>query len=151
MRGCFIGGLFCFLSAHSHFLAFWLRSSIVWGLPGQHRGRESTCRCRRRKRCIFHPRVGKVPWRRAWQPTPVFLPGESHGQRSLAGYSPRSRKESDMTEVTEHTDTLCGSSKCFTCTHVIVTQKAQQTQTVQHRFGGVVSWVGDACWQDFGQ
>ena len=33
--------------------------------------------------------VGTVPWRRAWQPTPVFLPGESHGQRSLAGYSPR--------------------------------------------------------------
>ena len=36
----------------------------------------------------FHPWVGKIPWRRAWQPTPVFLPGESHGQRSLAGYSP---------------------------------------------------------------
>ena len=42
--------------------------------------------------------VGKIPWRRAWQPTPVFLPGESHGQRSLAGYSPRGRKELDMTE-----------------------------------------------------
>jgi len=35
----------------------------------------------------FDPWVGKIPWRRAWQPTPVFLPGESHGQRSLAGYS----------------------------------------------------------------
>ena len=35
-----------------------------------------------------NPWVGKIPWRRAWQPTPVFLPGESHGQRSLAGYSP---------------------------------------------------------------
>ena len=34
------------------------------------------------------PRLGKIPWRRAWQPTPVFLPGEFHGQRSLAGYSP---------------------------------------------------------------
>ena len=42
--------------------------------------------------------VGKIPWRRAWQLTPVFLPGESHGQRSLAGYSPRGHKESDMTE-----------------------------------------------------
>ena len=40
------------------------------------------------------------PWRRAQQPTPVFLPGESHGQGSLAGYSPWSRKELDMTEVT---------------------------------------------------
>jgi len=38
------------------------------------------------------------PWRRAWQPTPVILPGEFHGQRSLAGYSPWSRKELDMTE-----------------------------------------------------
>ena len=43
---------------------------------------------------------GRFPWRRAWQPTPVFLPGESHGPRSLAGYSPQGRKESDMTEVT---------------------------------------------------
>ena len=44
--------------------------------------------------------VGKIPWRRKWQPAPVFLPGESHRQRSLAGYSPRGRKESDMTEHT---------------------------------------------------
>ena len=36
----------------------------------------------------FNPWVGKIPWRRAWQPTPEFLPGESHGQRSLVGYSP---------------------------------------------------------------
>ena len=49
------------------------------------------------------PWVGKIPWRRAWQPTPVFLPGESHGQRSLAGYSPRGHEESDTTEVTSHT------------------------------------------------
>ena len=46
----------------------------------------------------LHPRVGKIPWRRAQQPTPVFLPGESHGQRSLAGYSPWDHKESDRTE-----------------------------------------------------
>ena len=45
----------------------------------------------------FDPWVGKIPWRRAWQPTPVFLPGESHGQRSLVGYSPRGHKESDTT------------------------------------------------------
>ena len=46
----------------------------------------------------FSPWVEKIPWRRAWQPTPVFLPGEAHGQRSLEGYSPRDRKESVMTE-----------------------------------------------------
>ena len=51
----------------------------------------------------FDPWIGKIPWRRAQQPTPVFLPGESHGQRSLAGYSPWGHKESDMTEVTKHT------------------------------------------------
>ena len=46
----------------------------------------------------FHPWVGKVPWRREWLPTPAFLPGQSQGQRSLAGYSPWGHKESDMTE-----------------------------------------------------
>ena len=45
-------------------------------------GKESACQCRR---CEFDPWVGKIPWRRKWQPTPVFLPGESHGQRSLVG------------------------------------------------------------------
>ena len=49
-------------------------------------------------RCGFDPSVRKIPWRQKWQPTPVFLPGESHGQRSLAGYSPWGCKESDMTE-----------------------------------------------------
>ena len=54
-------------------------------------------------RCGFDPRVGKIPWRRAWQPTPVFLSGEFHGQRSLVGYSPEDHKESDTTEATWHT------------------------------------------------
>ena len=44
----------------------------------------------------------KIPWRRAWQPTPVFSPGESHGLRSLVGYSPQGHKESDGTEATQH-------------------------------------------------
>jgi len=48
----------------------------------------------------FDPWVGMIPWRRAWQSTPVTLPGESQGQRSLAGYSPRGQKESDTTEAT---------------------------------------------------
>ena len=51
--------------------------------------------------------VGSIPWRRTQQPTPVFLPGESHGQRSLADYSPRDHKESDMAErLTTHTHWL---------------------------------------------
>ena len=46
----------------------------------------------------FNPWVGKIPWRRKWQPTSVFLPGESHGERSLVGHSPRGHKELDTTE-----------------------------------------------------
>ena len=46
----------------------------------------------------FNPWVGKVPWRRKWHPTPVFLPGKSHGQRNLVGYSPWGHKELDTTE-----------------------------------------------------
>ena len=70
------------------------------GFLGGATGKESSCQCRRRKRLGFDPWVRKIPWRRSWQPTPVFMPGESHGQRSLVGYSPQSRKELDMTEVT---------------------------------------------------
>ena len=55
-----------------------------------------TCQCRRHKRCRLSPWVGKIPWRRKWQPTPVFLPEETHGQRSLVGYGPWGHKESDM-------------------------------------------------------
>ena len=51
-------------------------------------GKEPACQSRRCKRCRFNPCVGKIPWRRAWQPTPVFLPGKSHRQRNLVGYSP---------------------------------------------------------------
>ena len=47
----------------------------------------------------------KIPWRRAWRPTPVFSPGESHAQRSLEGYSPKGHKESNMTERLTHTYT----------------------------------------------
>ena len=52
-------------------------------------------------RCRLDPWVRKIPWRRKWQPTPVFLPGKSYGQRCLAGYSPWGRKALDMTEATE--------------------------------------------------
>jgi len=50
--------------------------------------KKNTCQFRRHTRQGFNPRIRKIPWRRAWQPAPVFMPGESHGQRSLAGYSP---------------------------------------------------------------
>ena len=58
-------------------------------------GKESAYQYRKFR---FSSWVRKIPWRRKWQPNAVFLPGESHGQRSLAGYSPRRHTESDMTE-----------------------------------------------------
>ena len=76
---------------------------MLMHFPGGVRDKEPTYQCRRCKRLGFNPRVGKIAWRKAWQPNPVFLPGEPHGQRSLAGYSPQVCKELDMTEGTQHT------------------------------------------------
>ena len=58
--------------------------------------------CRKCKRYGFNPWVGKISWRRAQQPTPVFLPGESHRQRSLAGYSPWGRKSRTRLSALSH-------------------------------------------------
>ena len=77
------------------------------GLPRWHSGKEPNCQCRR---CGFNPWVGKIPWRRAWQPTPVFLPGESHEQWRLAGYSPWGRKQFRHDWACVHTDTHRGSA-----------------------------------------
>ena len=71
------------------------------GFPGNASDKEPTCQCRRCKRHVFDPRVKKIPWRRAWQPTPVFLPGEFYGQRSLAGYSPWGCKESELCDLAD--------------------------------------------------
>ena len=63
------------------------------------------------QRCRFDHWVRKIPWRRAWQSTPVFLPGEFHGQRSLVGYSPWGGQDSDMTKVIEHAHTETAQTK----------------------------------------
>ena len=65
------------------------------GLPRWLSCKESTCQCRRHG---FDPWIGKIPWRRDWQPTPIFLPRESHGQRGLVGCYQWGCKESDTTE-----------------------------------------------------
>ena len=90
--------LYCFLSFKIYFIE-------VWGFPCVTSGKELACQCRRHKRYRFYPWVQKIPWRRAWQPTPVFLPGESHRQRSLAGYRLQGCKESDTIEVTQYART----------------------------------------------
>jgi len=71
----------------------------IYGLPKWLSGKESACQC---KRLGFDPWVSKIPWGRKWQLTLVFLPGKSHGQRSLPGYRPWGHKESDMSERLNH-------------------------------------------------
>ena len=71
----------------------WICISLFWGVgfPGGVSGKEPACQCRRhkrRERCWVDPWAGKIHWRRAWHSTPVFLPGETHGRRSLEGYNP---------------------------------------------------------------
>ena len=68
------------------------------GFPGGSVVKNSACWCRRHRRHGFDPWVGKIPCRSKWQPTAVFLPEKSHGQRRLTGYSPWGSKESDTTE-----------------------------------------------------
>ena len=97
---------------------FWKHKTLIIGiykvslvLPWCLSHKESACQCRR---CKFHPRVRKIHWRRKWQATKVFLPGKSHEQRSLAGYSPWSCKESDMTYQLNH-----NNDKVSICVHTI--------------------------------
>ena len=81
------------------------------GFPAGDSGREPACQCRKRKRLRFDPWVRKIPWRRrAWQPTPLFSPGESHGQRNLVSYNPYCRRASNTAKATQHasTPTLLG-------------------------------------------
>ena len=72
------------------------------GFPGGSDGKRICQQCRRLR---FNPWVRKIPWRSDWLPTPVFLPGESNRQRSLAGYPLKGHKESDVSEWLTHTHT----------------------------------------------
>ena len=67
---------------------------LPWGLSGKN--------LPAKQETLIQSLVREIPWRRAWKPTPVFLPGESHGQRGLAGCSPWGRRESDTAKATEH-------------------------------------------------
>ena len=80
------------------FIIFLIEILAAMGLPRWCSRKESTCQSRRHERHGFDPCVWKIPCRRVWRPTPVFLPGESQEQRSLVGYSPWNFKELDTTE-----------------------------------------------------
>ena len=95
---------------------------FMLGLPRWLNGKESTCQCRRHKRHRYDSWVRKISCHRKWQPTPVFFPGKSHGQRSLVGYSPWICKELDLTERprTHHTHT-------HTHTHTVCIGQSQSS------------------------
>ena len=71
----------------------WTVNLMFPGFPGGASGKEPTCQCRRHKKFAFDPWVGKILWRRAWQLTLLFLPGDSHGRRRLVGYDPWGHKD----------------------------------------------------------
>ena len=80
----------------------------LWGFSGGSVVKNLPASVGKHKRCRFDSWVRKIPWKRKWQPTIVFLPGKFHGQRSLIGYSPRGGEELDTTEhggVCVHTHT----------------------------------------------
>ena len=100
-----ITGILCsnfrmFRTRKNSFLWF-SRNSCCLEIPRYFSGKESACQRRRCRRHRFDPWIGKVPWRRKWQPTPVFLPGKFHGQRSLASCSPWAHK--GQTRLSMHT------------------------------------------------
>ena len=117
---------------------------LSWWLSGK----ESTWQCRR---CEFNPWVRKSPWRRSWQPTPVFLPGKSHGQRCLAGYSPWGCKRIGHGLVTKQQSSillyfyiLLVTQFCTTEKYAFYTESATKTLallgknkriSLQHRVG----------------
>ena len=81
-------------------------SSFFWGFLGGASGKEPAGQCGRQKRCRFDHWLEKIPWSRTWKPTPVSLPGESHEQRNLAGYSPQGSKWTQLKQLVHaHTHT----------------------------------------------
>ena len=105
-----------FCSKPGHYDSFQERKvNCLKGLPWWLSGKESAWQCRRHG---FNPWVGKMSWRRKWQPTPVFFPGKSHGQKSLASYSPWGHKivgYSPMTKQQATTTNCLEEIKFFVC------------------------------------
>ena len=80
-------------NSNKSFILTTIKKNCVWvcklkGFLNDSVVKESACQCRRYKRCRFYLWVRKIPWRREWHPTQIFLPEESHGHRSLVGYNP---------------------------------------------------------------
>ena len=116
-----------------------LKSSEKYTQMQRENGLPWWLRCLQCRRLRFDPWVGKISQRSEWQPTPVFQPGEFHGQRSLVGYSPWGRKESDMTERLTHTHNHFQSRKFSVEKEVTVSvTKFRQHWDPKHFPGGSV-------------
>ena len=103
----------------------------------------SSLQCQRSR---FDPWVRKIPWRRAWQPIPVFLLGESQGQRSLVDYSPQGHKELDMTEVTEKASMhMC----VHTHTHTLILHLAFWVTTIMFSIAAAPFYMSTSNAQGF--
>ena len=84
-----------------YYYYFLIQVTNTWGFPGGSVGKKSACNAGNAGRCKFGPQVRKIPWRRKWEPTPIFLPGRILWTEEPGGL--RRVSESDRTEVTEHT------------------------------------------------
>ena len=106
----------------------------AWGFPGGASGKEPICQCRRRKRCEFDPWVKKIPWRRAWQPAPVFLPGEfpwteEPGRLRSIGSQSRTQLKWLSTHIC-----IYSHGECSTNNYVYTTSSYCFCQTLYSRF-----------------
>ena len=102
----------------------------IMGFKGGASGKEPTCQCRRHKRHRFNPWFGKMPWRREYQPTLVFLPGEPHEQRNLEGYATVQFSRSVLSDSLQPMD-------CSMSGFLVLHYLPEFAQTNVH-------WVGDA-------
>ena len=120
-----------------------LTFSCFMGFPGGSDSKESACQGRKP---VFDPWIRKIPWRSEWLPTPVFLPGECYGQRSLVGYIPRGCKESDTTEWI--TLSCCFSPPSFW--HHYVDNFSSTTSTTLRSTSWVssIAFRSDACYPE---
>ena len=85
----------------------------MWGFTGSTGGKEPACQFRIHKRCWFDPWVRKIPWKRACQPTPGFVSGESHGQRSLEGSSTGSQSRTWLKRLSARTHMLAACALVY--------------------------------------
>ena len=110
----------------------------MWRCPNWCSGKEPACQ---RRTCMFNPQARKIPWRRKWQPTPVFLPENSCRQRSLVGYSPWGHKESDMNEQLSMRAHACVHTHTHTHTH---TKSLPNNRQLNRQTGGLTETHGKA-------